>query len=232
MIIAVINFSGNVGKTTIARHLLAPRLEGAEVIPIESINADEIENDYSLRGKQYGALQQYLATVEHAVIDVGASNVEDFMTLMQQYCGSHDDFDYFVVPTVPALKQQQDTIMTIAELATLGVPASKIRLLCNQATRQEELPSLYSGVYGYYLKEHAFTLNPAAIMYENELYSRLKTTGASIVQLLADTTDYKAAIRNTDDANEKQQLAYRLATRRLALGVAGELDAAFTALIQ
>jgi len=28
MKVAVINFSGNVGKTTVARHLLAPRMEG------------------------------------------------------------------------------------------------------------------------------------------------------------------------------------------------------------
>ncbi len=41
MKVAVINFSGNVGKTTIARHLLAPRITGAEVISIESINADD-----------------------------------------------------------------------------------------------------------------------------------------------------------------------------------------------
>ena len=41
MKVAVINFSGNVGKTTIARHLLVPRMAGAELIAVESINADE-----------------------------------------------------------------------------------------------------------------------------------------------------------------------------------------------
>ena len=41
MKIAVINFSGNVGKTTVARHLLAPRIPGAEVIAVESLNADD-----------------------------------------------------------------------------------------------------------------------------------------------------------------------------------------------
>ena len=34
---AVISFSRNVGKTTIARHLLAPRIKDAEVIAIESL---------------------------------------------------------------------------------------------------------------------------------------------------------------------------------------------------
>jgi hypothetical protein len=54
MKIAVINFSGNVGKTTIARHLLLPRLPaGTELISVESINADEGQGQ-SLRGHQFG----------------------------------------------------------------------------------------------------------------------------------------------------------------------------------
>ena len=81
MKVAVINFSGDVGKTTVARHLLLPRITGAEIIAVES-----------------------------AVVDIGASNVEELLALMQRYRGSHEDFDCFVVPTVAALKQQQDTI--------------------------------------------------------------------------------------------------------------------------
>jgi hypothetical protein len=93
MKIAVINFSGNVGKTTVARHLLAPRIEGAEVIAIESINADDGQTQ-ALRGRQFGELQEYLQTVENVVVDIGASNVEDLLSLMRKYRGSHEDFDY------------------------------------------------------------------------------------------------------------------------------------------
>src|ERR1035441_2295314 len=63
MKVAVINFYGNVGKTTIARHLLAPRIDGAELIAVESINADEGQG-HALRGKQFGELQEYLQTVQ------------------------------------------------------------------------------------------------------------------------------------------------------------------------
>ena len=59
MKIAVINFSGNVGKSTIARHLLLPRIAGAELIAVESINSDESQGQ-ALRGKQFGELQEYL----------------------------------------------------------------------------------------------------------------------------------------------------------------------------
>lgn len=104
MIVAVINFSGNVGKTTVTQYLLSSRMNHAKVIPIKSINADEVESK-KICDKQYGDLQQCLVTVDDAVVDVGVSNVEDFMALMQQYHGSHAEFDYFVVPTVSALKQ-------------------------------------------------------------------------------------------------------------------------------
>jgi len=79
MKVAVINFYGNVGKTTIARHLLAPRIDGAELIAVESINADEGQG-HALRGKQFGELQEYLQTVDNVVVDIGASNVEDPIT--------------------------------------------------------------------------------------------------------------------------------------------------------
>ena len=115
MKVAVINFSGNVGKTTVARHLLAPRIDGAEVVAIESINADDGQAP-ALRGSQFAELQEYLQTVDNVIVDIGASNVEELLGLMRKYHGSHEDFDYFVIPTVPALKQQQDTTATLAEL--------------------------------------------------------------------------------------------------------------------
>ena len=51
MKLAVINFSGNVGKSTIARHLLLPRIAGATLLAVESVNA--ADNDaQSLRARQ------------------------------------------------------------------------------------------------------------------------------------------------------------------------------------
>jgi hypothetical protein len=104
MNIAVINFSGNVGKSTIARHLLAPRIRDAKVIAIESINADDgaQETDEKLRGRQFSELQARLLSGDNVVVDVGASNVESFVALMSEFDGSHDDFDLFVVPVVSA----------------------------------------------------------------------------------------------------------------------------------
>src|SRR6218665_739571 len=128
MNIAVINFSGNVGKSTVARHLLLPRIPGADLMAIKTLNAAEGQG---LRGRQFGGLQEYLQSVFSVVVDIGASNVEELMGQMQRYRGSHEDFDAFVVPTVPAIKQQQDTIATLIELSRLGVAASRLKLVFN-----------------------------------------------------------------------------------------------------
>ena len=40
MKVAVINFSGNVGKTTVAGHLLKPRMGDAPIFSVESLNVD------------------------------------------------------------------------------------------------------------------------------------------------------------------------------------------------
>ena len=229
MKVAVINFSGNVGKTTVARHLLVPRIAGAELIAVESINADDGQSQ-AVRGSQFGELQEYLQTVDNAVVDIGASNVEDLLALMRKYRGSHEDFDYFVIPTVPALKQQQDTIATLAELARIGIPASKMRVVFNQVEDDARISELFAGLIAF-IEQHQFA--PASTLCKlgaNEIYERVKGTGIDLAELVRDETDYKALIAKASGTVEKIALAQKLATRRLATGVVPELDACFAAL--
>ena len=231
MKVAVINFSGNVGKSTVARHLLAPRLNNAEVIPVESINSDGTD-ETAIRGKQFGELQEYLQTLDDAVIDIGASNVEDFVKLMKQYKGSHEDFDFFVVPTVPATKQQRDTISTVEALANLGVPAKKIRLLFNMVDLEESQERIFSGLFEYQRESKSFTLKPEAVIHVNDIYGKLKGSKTGIREILADETDYKERIKTAKDADEKLHFAQMLSIKRLAAGVSEELDAVFKALLK
>lgn len=110
MKVAVMNFSGNVGKTTVAGQLLKPRMGNARIFSIESINAgadaDGLEVE-KMKGRKFGELVDEIMLLDSAIIDVGASNVEDFVKLMQQYAGSHEEFDFFVVPVVKEKKPRQ-----------------------------------------------------------------------------------------------------------------------------
>ena len=232
MKIAVINFSGNVGKTTIARHLLMPRIPGAELIAIESLNADEGHQGQSLRGRQFGELQEYMQTVENVVVDIGASNVEDLMALMRRYRGSHEDFDCFVVPTVATLKQQQDTIATLAELARSGIPATRMKVIFNMVDDTVELAQAFELLLAFLDQHPIAQASVRCRLGANEIYGRIKGVGAAVdlSALANDTTDYKSLIVKTTNVAEKLALAQALATRRLASGVVPELDACFAAL--
>lgn len=231
MKIAVINFSGNVGKSTVARHLLAPRLNNATVIAVESINSDGSQ-DEAIKGKQFGELQEALMLMDDAVIDIGASNVEDFVNLMKQYKGSHEDFDYFVIPTVSKAKQQRDTISTIDALAEIGVPAKKIRLVFNMVEIDETPERIFSGLFEYQASAKNFTIRPEAVIHVNDIYGKLKGTETGIKEVLADPTDYKEKIKSAKDANEKLHCAQMVALKRLAAGVTEELDAVFKTLLK
>ena len=229
MKLAVINFSGNVGKTTIARHLLAPRIAGAEVIAVESLNADDSEAQ-ALRGRQFGELQEYMQTVDAVVVDIGASNVEDLLTLMHRYRGSHDDFDVFVVPTVAALKQQKDTIATLVELSRLGVQAARVRVLFNMV--ESGIPVAFSfAPLLEFVAQHPIALaDTRCHLGTNEVYQRIKDSGEQLLALARDDRDYKAQIVQARTTADKLALAQKLATQRLARGVVPELDACFVAL--
>jgi hypothetical protein len=229
MKIAVINFSGNVGKTTVARHLLASRIPNAEVIAIESLNAGDDEAQ-ALRGRQFGELQEYLQTVDSVVVDIGASNVEDLLALMRRYRGSHEDFDCFIVPSVATVKQQKDTIATLVELSQLGVEASRVKLLFNMVEDGRNVALTFALLLEFLALHPIAQADVRCFLGTNEIYQRIKGTGIDLATLARDDTDYKALIVQAIDTAQKLALAQKLATRRLACGVVPELDACFAAL--
>ncbi|OSH62433.1 plasmid stabilization protein, partial (plasmid) [Klebsiella pneumoniae] len=148
-----VNFTGNSGKTTLSDNLLWPRIGGLR-FAIETINAgasDTAAEIERLKGKQFDELSEVLLTEDKVVVDVGASNVEDFFKFMGQYDGSHEDIDYFLVPAVPEKKQQVDTINTIKTLAALGVPAKKILVVFNkvQIDDADDIPQTFAALFGF-----------------------------------------------------------------------------------
>jgi hypothetical protein len=230
MKVAVLNFSGNVGKTTLAANLLKPRMRNAPVYAIESLNSDEASNGVSvekMRGRRYGELQDRLMTLDSAIVDVGASNVEEFLKLMQQYHGSHEEFDYFIVPVVKEKKQMADSVNTIRVLSSIGVPRQKIRIIFNMVEMDDVIEDEFAPWFGLVELEKSFTLNPKAVVYANEVFDRLKEIGKSLVEVDTDATDYRARLRGLDDDEEKEWCIKMVAIKRLAVTATKNLDAAF-----
>ena len=235
MKVAVLNFSGNVGKTTVAAHLLKPRMGDAPIYSIESLNVDasadglEVEK---MRGKKFGALVDELMLLDEAIVDVGASNVEDFLKLMQQYAGSHEEFDFFVVPVVKEKKVQADTVNTLRALKQIGVDKKRIRLVFNKVEVDESVEDEFAALFGLAESEKSFVIRAESTIYTNEVFERLKTAGKSLGDITADETDYRAKLRLTEDDDEKSHCVQMVALKRLAITANKNLDDVFKTLFK
>ena len=233
MKVVVMNFSGNVGKTTVAGHLLKPRMGNAPIFSIESINVDASADGLDvekMKGKKYGDLVQELMKLDDAIVDVGASNVEEFIKLMQQYDSSHEEFDYFVIPVVKEKKQQADTINTIQALKRLGISKNKIRVVFNKAEVDDAIEEEFQSILGYAKMEKSFLANPKAVIHVNEVFERMKEVGKSLGDITADETDYRAKLRVAKDDAEKDHCVRMVALKRLGVTANKNLDAAFSAI--
>jgi hypothetical protein len=235
MKVAVINFSGNVGKTTIAKQLLAPRMPGAATFAVETINAgasDEKGDTEQVKGKQFGELQEQIMQLDSAIVDIGASNVEDFVKLMAQFHGSQEDFDYYVVPTVQEKKQQADTVNTIKALAALGVQPDRIRLVFNKVDPEDagDLSGIFAAIFGFHKAEKKFILNEKNVVFGNEVFERLRALKKTLADVIADETDYKAILKSTEKDAERQKAASMISVKRLAASAQKNLDDVFNTL--
>ncbi|EFF43156.1 StbB family protein [Xanthomonas citri] len=235
MKVAVISFSGNPGKTTLVDHLLAPRMN-APKFEIETINAGSSADTDAQRfkGKDYGGLQEDLMTLDSAIVDVGASNVEEFIKQMGQFEGSHEEFDYYVVPTVSEKKQQADTLSTIRTLTRLGVPAKKIRVVFNKVELEDanDVPRLFRMIFGLHEETKSFTLRPEAVVFKNEIFDRLRTLKKTVSEIVADETDYRAMLREAKDEDAKAHAISMISAKWLAKSANRNLDDAYKALFK
>lgn len=230
MKIAVMNFSGNVGKSTISRHLLLPRIKEAVLIPVETINSDGGQ-DEAVNSKRFVEINELINISTAAIVDVGASNIEDFMQRMGKLKRSHEDFDFFVIPVTPEAKGQRDTINIIDVLAKLGVPVKKIRVVFNKMELGDEPADMFAPIFARAESHKQFTLTPDAFVHQNDIFARL-SVGKTIKEIVDDKTDYKEKIKNGKDGDEKLIYAQAQSLRRMAEDASDELDRAFKALFK
>lgn len=235
MKVAVLNYSGSVGKTIVASHLLAPRMNHAPIFAVETTNetAADLGLDIDqLRGEQFGKLFRDLLRLQDAIVDVGASNIEDFLSAMTRYEDAYEEIDFFVLPVIGTGKAQRETIKTITALVNLGVAPGRIRVLFNRV--QSDVEDEFLPVLTYANKTGDFVANAQALIYENEVFELLADARTSIADVLADQTDYRNLLRQADHSDTARitHLTNRHALRALAKPVDRQLNTAFAALFE
>lgn len=235
MKLAVINYSGNVGKSTISAHLLAERLPEAELFEFETVNTNasvdgmEIER---IKSRHFGQWQEQLIQLDSAIVDIGSSNAEEFMKRMAQYEGSHEEFTRFIVPVVNERKQQGDTINLIRDLKKLGVPKDRIHVVFNMVDVDESVEDDFAALFGLAKKEKSFVINDQAVIYRNEVFPKLKAANKTLSELLDDPTDYRALLSTIPRNNEKERemCARMISLQRVAKTARRNLDQVYDAM--
>jgi cellulose biosynthesis protein BcsQ len=233
----VLNLSGNVGKSTLAVHLLAAFSPGARIVSVESVNASAADAMEGLDVEAYGASRfkeifREIMCHDEVIVDVGASNVAAFMTEMTRFRSAVGEFDLVIVPTVPADKQQRDTIATIDWLHGLGIEPRKVRVVFNQYATEslEPIEQVYALVLGYAASDGKGKASyaPHAVIERNEVYEMAKAAGRTVRALAADSKDWRAArqeAKRTGDTDALEDAMTGQMTHDLATTAQRNLDA-------
>ncbi|EHV5242234.1 transcriptional regulator [Salmonella enterica subsp. enterica serovar Anatum] len=223
--LAIVNNSGNVGKSTICQTLLKPRLEGSEIIKVETLNTDGT-NDEKLSAKEFDEIIKRIDDSECTIIDVGSSNIEQFLVQMNEYQGSHDLIDYFIVPVVREAKQQIDSIQTITTLMAMGVEQDRFKVIFNLAEKDTPINKQYSVFLADDVCKEIVGENPV-VVYHNNIFNILNKSGLQYDDVYNDNRDFRSLIRSASSTEERQDLSNLRAVKMLMNGFNSDLDVAF-----
>lgn len=216
MKIAILNNSGNVGKSFLARELFYANLdcEDKKIIEIETHNSASSKfgdlDVVSIGGKDIKNLLQLLLQLDCAVIDVGASNIISFLETLVKNDMSLilDEIDLFVVPVVPQTKQQEDTLKTLSAIKELGVPAEKVRIVFNATDNLSDLDTFIKKA-----QELGYTIDKKLVIKDYENLHKIELLGITANQLANSEKDYKALAKeaykqgDTEKGNKYAKLA-------------------------
>lgn len=225
--IAVVNNSGNVGKSTICDVLLNPRIENAEIIRVESINFDGNEVE-KISAREFNDILKHIDMSDNAIIDVGSSNIETFINQMEAYKDSQEDINFFIIPITPHHKQQIDSVSTLANLIDLGVNEEKIRFVFNQVEKSIPLERQFSDFF-YGIKQFKkIKIKKYPIIYITPVFTFLNQSGKTFSEVMNDDRDFRTLLREAESREKREAISEEKSIKRLVTGINEELDIAFS----
>ena len=114
------------------------------------------------------------------------------------------------------------------------MPAEKILLVYNRVKfgQETDIEQEFSMVNGYYKLDKVFTINPAAVIFDNEIYDMLRVLKMSVSQIVEDTTDYHEMIHaESSSETDKKKAINMIIAKRLAKSAQRNLDSVYKALL-
>jgi len=237
MKIVVAGISGNLGKSTLAAHMLVPRMKNAKLLIVETINQDTtelVEVSEKIRGEEFKKIYMELVLNEEIVVDVGASNAEAFFEGLSSFSQGYDEVDFFIIPVVSGAKEQAESVLTARMLEAMGVEKNKIRIVFNRVKRSVE--DEFAEILHQAIKLDCFIANPECMVFENDIYEDLSDLKLPLVDACSmaynDLNALKTDLRRDAHDPAKFSLSMKkLNVAKKAINTSAQLDDAFNALL-
>lgn len=222
-VIAITSLAGSVGKTTIAAHILSPRMPKARFLTADraNITASHFGIDTeAFSGSEFNKIFSEIMddTENDIIIDVGGSKEGvEFISGMHKTRGQ-SEITHFIVPTMAEFKDQDGAMKTIELLLNQGVPASKIKVVFMRFLRDvnEEFDHVLRG-----MAHHNIAINLKASVEDTSIFDILSSHGVSMAAILSDKTDYKAKMLTFEKGSAERDRCIDL---RIAQGSAPEVN--------
>lgn len=196
--IAVINSSGNTGKSLVSNYMLRPNmdLQRHYVISNPSMYSKTYADEIILSGENFDEALKASNNIESAIVDIAAHNTEYVIDIMKNNIDSHKLFDYFLVPVIKGRKELEDSLNTIKTLLKLEVPSNSIKVVFNNIDNNNNINYLESidNEFEYllsHLDELKISYDTSAVIEYNPLYSRLAELDINLSELLSIPIDKK-----------------------------------------
>lgn len=228
MKIVILNYCGTVGKTTIATNLFQPRMNNAKIIAVDTINmtASDLNSEAEvIKTHRFKEIYQQILIEDNLVIDVGASNIENFLSNMVQYQNSHEEIDYFIIPVTAGEKEQRESMNTAIFLLEIGILANKIKFIFNKVNDDVEV--VFHKIFSACQKKN-IPINKELYIMETELFDELINSKVSLHSIINDSTDYKKMIKDAATSKEKIKYADLMAIRSLSQNIHIHFDNLFS----
>jgi hypothetical protein len=193
----------------IAREVFAANMPNAVLVEVETYNSgnrpyrDMFQEYHKVPATAIEEIYAHLLENENVILDIGASNVLDFLRQFETYAGIEELFDIFVVPTTKDTKQLKDTIKTLSILNDLGVDMQKVIVVANRAnmaTLERDFRVIFNAQkdFGFRFGEE-YAIREASVLSDLELFDK------TLKEIMEDETDYRPKIIETKGTNEQMK---------------------------
>jgi len=194
MKIMILNNSGNVGKSFLARELFYFNMQNdcndVALIEIETHNSSSDKfgiDTIKISGKEIGTLYKQILINDCAIIDVGASNI---ISLFEELAKNDvnniiEEIDYFVVPVNMKAKIEDDTLKILFALVNIGVPKEKIKVIFNAVDNIKQMNTFIEKA------SKIVDIDENLVVPEYQYLNEIETMGVTTYQLANSDKDYK-----------------------------------------